>query len=289
MRSRQLLLTVFAGVFSLIVVVGALWNPRASRPSRMAVAVAVTRDLEAGTELTSDMLAIVTFPEDHLPEGIFTTSDELIGQTLRGPAQRNQLIYPIHLMEKDSRQSLQSKIPEGHRGYTIQLNSASAGLAGFALPGSRVDVLSHLDSPRGQEQPASEIVVENVLILAVDEAQNPEKVSSSPKTMTLLVSNLESPLIDAAQARGPLRLALRNGSDQTLQKVTPVTPAPARAEEAPDEIPVEDASKPRKPSAEFSVLVMRGPTTGATTVRNPRLRPSPLTVQSNSRGQKPTR
>lgn len=280
MRSRQLLLTVFAGVFSLIVVVGAIWNPRSNRNSTMSVAIAVTRDLDSGTELTADMLATVAFPEQHLPSGAITDTADLLGKILRSPVQRNQLVYPGNLLEEDSRQALQSKIPEGHCAYSIQLNSASAGLAGFALPGSRVNVLSHAETQRGQESGASDLVVENVLILAVDDVQNPDKVSTNPKSMTLLVTLEQSTLVDAAQSRGPLRLALRNGADQTPPKPESPPTVPVPVEEDDSRLPAGDHIKPRRRRTEFSVLVMRGPTTAASPVRASKVSLPSITLQS---------
>jgi len=286
MRNRQTLLTVFAGVFSLIVVIGALVGPKATRPTVMGVAVAVSRDLDEGTRLTDEMLVVSTFPESHLPIGVFKDRSELIGRILRNPVQKNQLLYPTILVEGDAPQILQAKIPEGKRAYTISLNSASAGLAGFAVPGSRVDVLSHPDNPRGEAARVSEPVVENVVILAVDGAMDADDVSSNPKTMTLLMTPEESAIIDAAQSRGPLRLALRNGDDQEVRQPEKLPASPAAI---PAETPDRQIQNINRRPSEFSVLVMRGPTTAATSVRKSRFSNLNMTIEAGSSRGNPAR
>ena len=279
MRTRQTLLTVFAGVFSLIVVIGALLGPKGTRPTVMGVAVAVSRDLDEGTRLTDDMLVVSTFPESHLPAGVFKERSELVGRILRNPVQKNQLLYPTILVEGDAPQILQARIPEGKRAYTIPLNSASAGLAGFAVPGSRVDVLSNPETSRGEVARVSEPVVENVVILAVDDALDADKVSSNPKTMTLLMTPEESAIVDAAQARGPLRLALRNGDDQEVRQPENLPAAPVPA---PTETPAQKPTINSRRSEEFSVLVMRGPTTGTTSVRKSRFSNFKMMIEAGS-------
>ena len=216
MRSRNAVFAVFASVFSLVVVGGSLWGPRRADSSPLVTAIAMARDVEAGTKLTDDMLVSIRFPASHLPPGVGIDREDFCGRVLNRSVRRDQLLYPSDVAESDSALTLQSKIEPGKRGYSIPLNSPSAGVAGFALPGSLVDVLSSPLSRRGEEVGVSLPVVEGVLVLAVDNATTPEDIPSSPKSITLLLTPQQASKVDQAQSRGPLRLSLRNRKDEAL-------------------------------------------------------------------------
>lgn len=198
----------------------------------MVTALAVTRDLEPGTELSDEMLTEVAFPEKHLPPGVGTDRSEFVGKVIGRAIPSQMLIYPADLVPEDSPLSVQARIPAGMRAYTIPLNSASAGLAGFAVPGSRVDVLSSPPTNRNEIAGQSEVVVENVQILAVDNASSSKDMPANPKHMTLLVSQQQARRVDQAQLHGALRISLRNVSDlQTAEaeRSSPIeTPAEPR-------------------------------------------------------------
>jgi pilus assembly protein CpaB len=168
------------------------------------------------------MLTEVAFPEKHLPPGVGTDRSEFVGKVIGRAIPSQMLIYPADLVPEDSPLSVQARIPAGMRAYTIPLNSASAGLAGFAVPGSRVDVLSSPPTNRNEIAGQSEVVVENVQILAVDNASTSKDMPANPKHMTLLVSQQQARRVDQAQLHGALRISLRNGSDlQTAEADQP--------------------------------------------------------------------
>ena len=230
MRPRNTLLAVFTSIFSLVVVAGSLLGLRPPAPSPMVTALAVTRDLPAGTQLSDDMLTEVSFPEKHLPPGVGTDRSEYVGKVIGRTIPSQTLIYPSDLVPEDSPLSVQARIPAGMRAYTIPLNNARAGLAGFAVPGSRVDVLSSPPTQRTEMPGASEVVVENVQILAVDNASTSKDVPANPKHMTLLVTQQQARRVDQAQLHGALRISLRNGTDLQTTEVEDPNPAESPAE-----------------------------------------------------------
>jgi pilus assembly protein CpaB len=270
MRSRHLLFAVFAGVFSLVVVAGSLLGQKGSESTPLRAAVVVSRDLDVGTTLSDEMLSIIQFPAPHLPPGVGTDPQQFSGRVLTRPMRKNQLLYPFDLAPDDSPLTLQSRISEGNRGYTIPLNTPSAGLAGFALPGSRVDVLSSPAARRGAEVGESSTVVENVVVLAVDNISVPEDVPSNPKTMTLLLSPEQTRRVDLAQAQGPLRLSLRNSRDLTISEppeselvASPLTNATPRVV-----APVSQSQDPEyRETTPLNVLVFRESVVSRYTVR----------------------
>jgi pilus assembly protein CpaB len=263
MRSRNAVFAVFASVFSLVVVGGSLWGPRRADSSPLVTAIAMARDVEAGTKLTDDMLVSIRFPASHLPPGVGIDREDFCGRVLNRSVRRDQLLYPSDVAESDSALTLQSKIEPGKRGYSIPLNSPSAGVAGFALPGSLVDVLSSPLSRRGEEVGVSLPVVEGVLVLAVDNATTPEDIPSSPKSITLLLTPQQASKVDQAQSRGPLRLSLRNREDEA---------PPAESGTSASVISQTSASPSHAPTvvSRMSVMVLRETVPSQTVVRQVR-------------------
>ncbi len=93
-----------------------------------------------------------------------------------------------------------------------------AGVAGFVLPGDRVDVLltrtPKLDGEVGELDPVTDMLLQNVRVIAVDqrasEKNNETKVS---KTATLSVDQQSAQKLVLAGQVGSLSLALRNGAN----------------------------------------------------------------------------
>ena len=89
------------------------------------------------------------------------------------------------------------------------------GVAGFALPGSWVDVL--VSARDARNEPFSKIVLERVKVLAV--AQETAADPAKPKVVsavTLELTPAESERLDLARSVGSLSLALRNELDRNL-------------------------------------------------------------------------
>jgi pilus assembly protein CpaB len=99
----------------------------------------------------------------------------------------------------------------GQRAVTVKVNEIM-GVAGFALPGNYVDVM--VNTPDGENQPVSKIVIERIQVLAV--AQDASTSESKPRVVnavTLQVSPQQAEQIDLARSVGTLSLVLRSHSD----------------------------------------------------------------------------
>jgi pilus assembly protein CpaB len=108
-------------------------------------------------------------------------------------------------------------VPPGKRAMTVRVNDV-VGVAGFALPGTTVDVLvntQHEGGRRGDvDRAVSKIVLERILVLAV--AQEADRDTSRPKVVsavTLEVTPDQAEKLDLARSVGTLSLVLRNPAD----------------------------------------------------------------------------
>jgi len=89
------------------------------------------------------------------------------------------------------------------------------GVAGFVLPGTRVDVMLTLDKNNGRPQAVTKTLLQNVQTLAAGQSVTRDK-EGKPQTVTVitvLVSPDDAELLALAAKEGRLQLALRNTLD----------------------------------------------------------------------------
>ena len=216
-NSKALVVLVLALLAGLVaVVLAARWmTARTTSGSQIAVAV---RELELGTVLDAASMTTVTWSGPSLPEGAVADPQALPGRVLRTTLARGEPILESRLAPVGSRGGLSAAIAAGKRAITVRVNEV-VGVAGFALPGSLVDVMVHTtvdDTRRGQGAPVSKIVLERILVLAV--AQEASRDETRPKVanaVTLEVTPEQAELLDVARSVGHLSLVLRNPVDRT--------------------------------------------------------------------------
>jgi pilus assembly protein CpaB len=215
-NSRAWLVLVVAVVSGLLaVVLAARWLVQ--RSSDTGTLVVAARDIELGTVLDKSMFNTITWPSGSVPDGGFRTAQELEGRVVKTAFARGEALLDGKLAPKGTRGGLSAVIADGKRAITVKVNEV-VGVAGFALPGSFVDVMVHAtvdDRARGQGSPVSRIVLERILVLAV--AQEASRDETKPKVVnavTLEVTPQQAELLDVARSVGNLSLVLRNQVDR---------------------------------------------------------------------------
>ena len=105
--------------------------------------VVATAPLGFGTALTRDNVAEIPWGASRLPEGAYGTRDELFKDGRRvvlSPMQRTEPILKNKITGPGQRASLSALLEEGKRAVTVRVDDVR-GVAGFVLPGDRVDVV----------------------------------------------------------------------------------------------------------------------------------------------------
>ncbi len=193
------------------IVVAALWL-RSHNASELVQVVVAAREIEAGVSLQKEYLRLTDWPKGSLPHGVAHSEEALVGRVTRTAIAPNELVLEKSLMHKGSAGSLAAVITPGMRAITIPVNEV-AGVAGFALPGNYVDVMLSTKDDTGQ--PISKIVLERVLVLAVDQDRSIKDESRGrvSKAVTVEVTPQQAERIDVARAVGGLTLVLRSQED----------------------------------------------------------------------------
>lgn len=219
-------------------------TPRSASALR-EIAVAA-RDLPAGTILAETDLRTIPWSGESLPAGFVGGTDELVGQGLLTGVQANEPLMRSKLVGKGSNGGLPLIIPPGMRAMSVAVDEV-VSVAGFVVPGTRVDVLV---TAEGAEAPTTRLILQNVQVLAAGQAFEPDQ-QGKPQTssvITLLVSPIEAETLALASAEGRIQLALRN----TLDTGRAVTTGRSLASLTMREGPRVAAAPPSQPRARAS-------------------------------------
>jgi pilus assembly protein CpaB len=104
-------------------------------------------------------------------------------------------------------------ITEGMRALSIRVDDVAA-VAGFVVPGTRVDMLLTM-TPQGSTEPVTKAIMQNLQALAagqsiqVDAEGKPQQVP----VLTLLVTPEQAETLALASGQGRIQMALRNALD----------------------------------------------------------------------------
>jgi Flp pilus assembly protein CpaB len=158
-----------------------------------------------------------------------TSTDFVEPVTLAGLLQNPNLVVEAPKPKPASR-GLAAVIPPGMRAVTIQTPNVATGVAGFILPGSKVDVLLSMSGQGRNDNTgggSTITLLQNVEILAVDqrvEAPQEEKISDKElRSVTLLVTPTDAARLELGHNKGILHLNLRNPDDSSMQAIETVT------------------------------------------------------------------
>jgi len=130
------------------------------------------------------------------------------------------MILPGKVTTPGQRAKLSTAITPGMRAVSISVNDV-LGVAGFVLPGDRVDVMLTRNDGTG---PFVDVLLQGVRVVAIDQtADDRADQPSVVRTVTFEVSTDEAQKLTLAANIGTLSLALRNIGAGEMQKTDRVT------------------------------------------------------------------
>lgn len=203
---------LLAGYVALVYVNSEPTPLEAAAPGRTIVVAA--RDLPAGTIVRREDLQTLDWPGSAVPEGFATQIGEVVGRGLVVEARRNEPMVDWKLADKEAGGGLPITIPEGMRAVSVEVDEV-VSVAGFVLPGTRVDVLATVMPSTDRRQITTKIILQNVRAVAADQAYQ-QDINGEPQpvtVVTLLVTPDEAEALTLAATEGRIQLALRNTLD----------------------------------------------------------------------------
>lgn len=230
MRSRGILMLFIALIAGLAAVFLATRWMQGQGGDGGRIAVANT-DIELGGRISPEMIRMTDWPTGSVPAGAYNEAAKLEGRVVLVSMQRGEPLIEGRLAPIGTKGGLSAVVPQGKRAMTVRVNDV-VGVAGFALPGTYVDVMVNTQEEGGQrndrDRSISKIVLERILVLAV--AQEADRDSTKPKVVnavTLELTPRDAEMLDLARSVGTLSLVLRN---QTDPKAVDATSGATKAE-----------------------------------------------------------
>jgi pilus assembly protein CpaB len=183
--------------------------------------VVASANLSLGRQLRREDLTTLDWPAAAAPEGSFEDPQAIVDRGLIISVVKNEPILPAKLASKEAGAGLPPIIPPGKRALSVRVNEV-IGVAGYVLPGTRVDVVATANPTSRSEDITTKVVLQNVEVLAAGtrlEQDTPDGKPMQVTVVTLLVTPDESERLTLASTEGKIQLALRN----PLDTETPVT------------------------------------------------------------------
>jgi pilus assembly protein CpaB len=197
----------------------------ANMPTRPVVIAA--SDLDVGAEIAEGDVKVIAWPQDSVPPQAISDPKEVIGRGIITPVIQNEPIVASKLSSKEAGGGLPPAIPPGLRALSVRVNEV-IGVAGYVLPGTRVDVLATVNPTNNASDITSKVVLTNVQVLAAGTKIERDVEKNKPvpvSVVTLLVAPEESERLTLAATEGKIQLALRNPLDKSIPSTPGIRPA----------------------------------------------------------------
>lgn len=236
---------LLAGYVALVYVSEAPANIALEAVTASRTAVVVSRDLSAGSIIRREDVKTVNWPGSAVPEGLAGHPGEVVGRGIITDVKENEPLLESKLAAKEAGGGLSITIPEGMRAISVKVDEV-IGVAGFVLPGTRVDVLATVVPGTDRSQTTTRTIIQNVRTIAADQ-RHQQDVNGEPKVVTvvtLLLTPEEAEILTLAATEGRIQLALRNTLDHTETRTMGRRIASLVAASNPEPRPA-----PAKPSA----------------------------------------
>ena len=208
MLSMALLLALGAAVIA-----NKLLRGSAKTTKTVAVVVAAV-EIPDDVTLEDFHLKEVSWPDGTVPDGAYGSKKLLIGRVTTSKLYPDELITNKRTSE-DGGNTLSGRISQEFRALSVRVDDV-VGVAGFILPGNKVDVLT-TKMNRTTNEAATTTILQNIKVLAVDQDVSPEKDKPAiVKAVTLELKPQETEIIVKAMQEGTIQLTLRNPQDNVV-------------------------------------------------------------------------
>jgi pilus assembly protein CpaB len=227
--------------------------------------VITAESLAYGAVVTADNVSEIPWYTKTLPEGAFATKDELLNggrRTVLYPLKQGEPVLRSKVTGPGQRASLAAVLEEGKRAVTVRVDDVR-GVAGFVLPGDFVDIVMIADEVSSKRQSYSDILLEHVKVLAIDQiASEGEEKPKVAQAVTLEVTKEQAQKILLATNIGKLSLLLgrpiESGRDPNRRigerDIGRIIPEPVRPVPPPPPAPVVAAPPPPSNLAKVTIV-----------------------------------
>ncbi len=188
----------------------------ASKEASTVLVYVAAREVPYGKTLDKSHVKTVEWPVDRVPKGAILATETVIGKIVNQEILPDEILMSARVTDKLPGSRLSSIVKPSMRAITVRVNDV-AGVAGFLLPGNRVDVLA---TRMEDKRAITNTLLQNIRVLAVD--QKASSAKDEPivvRAVTLEVLIEQAAFLASATEEGTIQLVLRNPEDQSTQPV----------------------------------------------------------------------
>lgn len=188
--------------------------------------VSAAMPIPYGTKVESRHLRYIEIPDDAAPTGYFSSTEDVEGTVSTAAIARGEILVANRFAKHTSGSTLAALVGENMRALTVRVNDV-VGVAGFLLPGNRVDVLA--TRPTKNQRAVTETILRDIKVLAVDQTATTE--TNEPvvvRAVTLEMTPKQTEILVTARSEGSIQLTLRNPLEEDVVPEPKPAPAPAR-------------------------------------------------------------
>lgn len=213
-------------------------------PDAGATVVVAAMEIPYGTVIEGRHLNVITVPTGTSLGNNFGNIKEVEGLIAAQKVLAGEVLLKERFTKGGAGSTLAALIKPDMRAVTVRVDDV-VGVAGFLLPGNRVDVVA---ARKVNDRATTETILMNIHVLAVDQTSTQDK--SEPvvvRAVTLEMTPQEAEVLVRAREEGRIQLTLRNPTDEFRPQLA-AEPPPPRPVVKPARTP------PRPPS----VTIIRG-------------------------------
>jgi pilus assembly protein CpaB len=202
---------------------------------KMTTVVVARTPLRYGDRIRAEHIRAVEWPAEFVPEGAFQSVDDVLvkeGRVALRAFEPNEPLLKSRVSGPGGRASMSTRIDPNMRAATISVNTVLS-VGGFVEPDDRVDIL--LTWKGDDDQLATDILLQNVRVLAVDQQIQPDDKTAVAKSVTVELTPEQVQKLTLARSVGQFSVALRNVGDVEPIQARSITVTDLKSTEAPRE------------------------------------------------------
>ena len=182
--------------------------------------IVTARPLSVGIMVKPADVKIVKISAAAFPKGAFSKVEDVLDRPVISNILLEEPILEGRLAAKGSGLGLAPTIPVGMRAVTVRVNDVGS-VAGFVLPGMRVDVLVTGRPPNGATSDVTTTVLQNITVLSANQQMQPDNRGQAinATVVNVLVTPEQAQILTLAGNEGRIALVLRNATDQKIETV----------------------------------------------------------------------
>ncbi|MBU4449257.1 MAG: Flp pilus assembly protein CpaB [Proteobacteria bacterium] len=214
-----LLLAIGFATLATYMAMGYLKRQAAVQPpkTKTSLVVVAKSAIDPASRVSREQLKTEVWHQEKPPQGSFSTLEQVEERVAATLIMPGDLVLENKLAPKGTLPGITALLSPNYRAMTVKVDEAS-GVAGFLIPGNRVDVVVVANKGEYNKDPLAKLLFQNLKVLGTGqklETRPGDKPQIVP-TVTLEVAPAQGERLALAAQEGNISLVLRGQGDQQL-------------------------------------------------------------------------